>query len=86
MSPQQLNKTYDIVHAVFYRVGMFDGFDDYFDEVFEAFACGLHWKIDTELLPVLKDLKSLGYELGIISNFDTRLFQILQDLSLRSFF
>jgi len=77
---------FDIVHAVFYRVGMFERFDDYFEEVYEAFGTGLHWRIDPALLPVLQTLKDLGYELGIISNFDTRLFQILEDLSLRSFF
>ena len=77
---------FDIVHAVFYRVGMFEGFDDYFDEVYEAFASDLHWQVDPELIPVLTELKSFGYELGIISNFDTRLFQILQALSLTSYF
>ncbi len=77
---------FDIVHAVFYRVGMFDGFDEYFDEVFEAFAGDAHWTVDPDLLPLLKDLKGLGYELGIISNFDTRLFPILEALSLRSLF
>ncbi|WP_454061798.1 HAD-IA family hydrolase [Candidatus Nitrospira salsa] len=77
---------FDIVHAVFYRVGMFERFDDYFEEVYEAFGTGLHWKADPEVFPVLQTLKDLGYELGIISNFDTRLFQILDDLSLRSFF
>ncbi|MGB0911248.1 MAG: HAD-IA family hydrolase, partial [Nitrospirales bacterium] len=77
---------FDIVHAVFYRVGMFNGFDEYFDEVFEAFAGATHWTVDPDLLPLLKDLKGQGYELGIISNFDTRLFSILAALSLRSLF
>ncbi|GJL65814.1 MAG: hypothetical protein NPIRA05_07850 [Nitrospirales bacterium] len=77
---------FDIVHAVFYRVGMFEQFDDYFEEVYEAFGTGLHWKVDPEVFPVLQTLKELDYELGIISNFDTRLFQILEDLSLRPFF
>ncbi|WP_447971784.1 HAD-IA family hydrolase [Nitrospira sp. M1] len=77
---------FDIVHAVFYRVGMFERFDEYFEEVYEAFGTGLHWRTDSELVPVLQRLKELGYELGIISNFDTRLFQILEDLSLRPLF
>ena len=77
---------FDVVHAVFYRVGMFDGFDNYFDEVFEAFAGDSHWTVDPELLPLVNELTGLGYELGIISNFDTRLFSVLEALSLRSFF
>ncbi len=77
---------FDIVHAVFYRVGMFEGFDEYFDEVFEAFGGGSHWTVDPALVPLLRELKGLGYELGIISNFDTRLFTILDELSLRPLF
>ncbi len=77
---------FDIVHAVFYRVGMFDGFDEYFDEVFEAFGGGGHWSVDIHLVSILQDLKGRGYELGIISNFDTRLFSVLGALSLRQFF
>jgi putative hydrolase of the HAD superfamily len=77
---------FDIVHAVFYRVGMFEGFDEYFEEVFEAFSGGKHWVLYPETLSVIGELKSKGYELGIISNFDTRLFSILSELSLRECF
>ncbi|MCA9472194.1 MAG: HAD-IA family hydrolase [Nitrospirales bacterium] len=77
---------FDIVHAVFYRVGMFEGFDEYFDEVFEAFGRAEHWEIQPELIPLLTELKEQQFELGIISNFDTRLFQILNDLSLSNYF
>src|SRR5438105_189646 len=31
---------FDVVHSVFYRVGMFEGFDQYFEEVFTYFARG----------------------------------------------
>lgn len=77
---------FDIVHAVFYRVGMFEGFDEYFEEVFEAFSGGKHWALYPETLSVIEELKSKGYELGIISNFDTRLYSILNALSLREHF
>ena len=77
---------FDIVHAVFYRVGMFEGFDEYFEEVFEAFSGGAHWALYPETLSVLRELKSKGFELGIISNFDTRLFSILKELNLREHF
>lgn len=77
---------FDLVHAVFYRVGMFEGFDDFFDEVFEAFSTGAHWRVIPETVSVLQDLKAKGYELGIISNFDTRLFTILRELGIRHYF
>ena len=73
---------FDLVHAVFYRVGMFEGFDDFFEDVFQAFTGATHWVLEPDALPVLKTLKTAGFELGIISNFDTRLFGIVRELGL----
>lgn len=77
---------FDIVHNVFYRVGMFEGFDEYFDQVYQAFAGPQHWALYPDTLGALKGLKEEGYELGIISNFDTRLFSVLQGLGLSGLF
>jgi putative hydrolase of the HAD superfamily len=77
---------FDIVHNVFYRVGMFEGFDEYFDEVFHAFEGTAYWALYPETLSVLKELKDRGMELGIISNFDSRLFTVLRGLGLSDFF
>lgn len=90
-SPEKLKQCerlwwFDVVHAVFYRVGMFEGFDDYFDEVFAAFELPRHWHIFRETVEVLTRLKDMGFELGIISNFDTRFFSIIRALELNQFF
>ena len=77
---------FDIVHNVFYRVGMFEGFDEYFDEVFHAFEGPAYWDLYPETLSVLKRLKEQGVELGIISNFDSRLFTVLRGLGLAELF
>ncbi len=77
---------FDIVHSVFYRVGMFEGFDDYFDEVFQAFDGPEWWTLYPETLGVLKALKGLGYELGIVSNCDSRLFNVLRGLGIADLF
>lgn len=77
---------FDIVHNVFYRVGMFERFDDYFDEVFHAFDGPRYWTLYPETLGVLKELKGRGVELGIISNFDTRLFNVLRGLGIADLF
>ncbi len=77
---------FDIVHNVFYRVGMFEGFDDYFDEVFQAFDGPECWTLYPETLGVLKALKGLGYELGIVSNCDSRLFNVLRGLGIADLF
>ena len=77
---------FDVVHHVFYRVGMFEGFDDYFEEVFHAFDGPALWALYPETSSVLKDLKGQGFELGIISNFDTRLFTVLRGLGIVDLF
>jgi len=77
---------FDVVHAVFYRVGMFEGFDDFFDEVFDAFGQTTHWQLFPETIEVLTQLKSRGFELGIISNFDSRFFQLARALEISQFF
>lgn len=77
---------FDIVHAVFYRIGMFAGFDDYFEEVYEAFGGPEPWQVYADVPETLGQLRNEGYELGIISNFDTRFFSVLQALDLRHYF
>jgi putative hydrolase of the HAD superfamily len=77
---------FDVVHAVFYRVGMFEGFDDFFDEVFEGFGQATHWQLYPETLEVLTQLKERGFELGIITNFDSRFFQVARALDIQQFF
>jgi putative hydrolase of the HAD superfamily len=77
---------FDVVHNVWYRVGMFEQFDEYFEEVFDAFGGPAYWTLYPETLGVLKGLKEQGYELGIVSNFDSRLFNVLRGLGLAELF
>jgi putative hydrolase of the HAD superfamily len=77
---------FDVVHNVWYRVGIFERFDDYFEEVFQAFDGPQLWELYPETLTVLKHLKERGLELGIISNFDSRLFSVLRGLGLLDLF
>ncbi|MGH7233437.1 MAG: HAD-IA family hydrolase [Nitrospiraceae bacterium] len=89
--PQEIKRCerlwwFDIVHNVFYRVGMFAGFDDYFEEVFRAFEGSDRWVLYPETMEALHELKERGFELGIISNFDSRLFGVLRGLDLADLF
>ena len=77
---------FDIVHNVFYRVGMFEGFDVFFEDVFQVFERPETWRLYPETITVLKRLKDEEYELGIISNFDSRLFSILRGLGIADYF
>ena len=77
---------FDVVHNVFYRVGMFERFDEFFEHVFMVFGDPGCWKLFSEVVPTLKELRSRGLELGIISNFDSRLFNVLRGLGIAEFF
>ncbi len=77
---------FDVVHYVFYRVGMFEGFDEYFEEVFAYFARPDAWALYPETVSTLATLDAWGLALGIVSNFDSRLYEILIGLGIDRFF
>jgi putative hydrolase of the HAD superfamily len=77
---------FDVVHNVFYRVGMFERFDEFFDHVYEVFADPQSWKLFPEVPHVLAALRRRGLELGIVSNFDSRLFSVLRGLGIAELF
>ncbi len=77
---------FDVVHSVFYRVGMFEGFDEYFEEVFAYFSKPESWELYPDAVPALRALEARGIELGIVSNFDSRLYDILIGLGIDRFF
>jgi putative hydrolase of the HAD superfamily len=65
---------------------MVSDFDRYFDDVYEQFRDSRGWKLFPETLDVLKELQRLQYKLGIISNFDSRIYSVLQSLNISSYF
>ena len=77
---------FDIVHHVFYRVGMFERFDEFFDHVFRVFEDHRSWQLFPETVSTLSQLKAQGLELGIISNFDSRLFTVMRGLGIAGAF
>ena len=74
------------VSETFAPLGKFRDFDAYFDALFSYFADPAHWIADVEAAPVLQRLKSDGLKLGVISNFDFRLYRILDGLELTRYF
>jgi putative hydrolase of the HAD superfamily len=63
-----------------------DRFDDYFTEVYEAFARPGVWDLFPSVPLVLKELSLLGIRLGVISNFDRRLYDVLLHLGVQEAF
>lgn len=77
---------FDIVHNVFYRVGMFDRFDDFFERVFQVFEDPASWRLYPETVETLARLRARNLELGVISNFDSRLFAVMRGLGIADAF
>src|SRR5581483_5504709 len=76
----------DIVYRVFNDVGMVEDFDGFFDEVYETFRDSQGWVLFPETVEVLSELKKLKVKLGVVSNFDSRAYSVMDSLKIRHFF
>jgi putative hydrolase of the HAD superfamily len=76
----------NLVEAVFTGLGSFPRFDQFFDEIFERFRGREFWRVYDDVAPTLTELKRLGLKLGVISNFDSRLYDLLRACRLDHFF
>lgn len=78
-----------IVADTFERVGAlekFSDFEQFYSNLFSYFETAAPWKIYPDTLPSLARWQAMGIELGVISNFDSRLPRILDVLGLSSYF
>lgn len=64
----------------------FANFEAFFTELFAYFARPASWEVFPDVLPALLDLRARGLRLGVISNFDARLFPIFDGLDLTRHF
>ncbi len=77
----------DVVLKTFENAGAkVDPFEDFFDAVYREFARPGIWRLEPGVLDLLQDLRRAGFRLGIISNFDLRLFEILKHVGVLSLF
>lgn len=78
-----------IAHSTFQQVGVYDQFSDFsafFQTLFTHFATAAPWYVYSDVLPALVSWRNAGIELGIISNFDSRIKSVLEALELQDFF
>jgi len=61
-------------------------FESYFDVVYDHFARPGVWQAYPEVVGVLANLRKRGVRLGVISNFDRRLYTNLEELELSALF
>jgi putative hydrolase of the HAD superfamily len=71
-----------LVHEVFAQIALPRDFESFFDELYWLFAQPNVWRLYPECLDVLRTLQHHGYIVGVISNWDIRLLDILQGLEL----
>lgn len=79
----------DIVHKTFAKVGavtQFQDFEGFFNTLYDYFATVDPWVVYPDVVPSLQRWQEQGIELGVISNFDSRLYAVLDALELRSWF
>ncbi len=76
----------NLVKAVFDGLGSFPRIEEFFDEIFERFRGREFWRVYDDVAPALTELKRRGLKLGVISNFDSRLYDVLRGCSLDHFF
>lgn len=63
-----------------------DRFDQFFDELYEGFAQPHTWRLFDDVEPTLDRLAKMGCRLGLVSNWDTRLYRLMKDLQLDRYF
>jgi putative hydrolase of the HAD superfamily len=71
-----------LVSDTFADIGEFADFEAFFDALFAFFADPANWFCDPEAPALLAALNESGLELGVISNFDYRVYAILDALEL----
>ena len=71
-----------LVHATFAQIALPDDFEGFFDELYWLFSKPTVWRLYPECLTVLQTLRRQGYVVGVISNWDIRLLDLLHGLGL----
>ncbi|NJR32546.1 MAG: HAD-IA family hydrolase [Chamaesiphon sp. CSU_1_12] len=79
----------EINRQTFTAVGAWEEFDDFelfFQEVYRYFATPGAWTIYPDTIPALENWQRSGVQLAVVSNFDSRLHNVLKVLDLAGYF
>lgn len=74
----------ELVQRIFEPSGPFARFDEYFSELFGYFSRADSWSLYDDTIETLSTLRKKKLIIGVISNFDSRLFGILNGLGISS--
>ena len=89
ISAKEFDWWQNLVQATFFELNLVEKFSDFtgfFSDVYTYFSTEEPWYVFPDTVPCLEKLKDNGVQLGIISNFDTRLISVLNSLKLEHFF
>jgi putative hydrolase of the HAD superfamily len=85
-SPEKSRRFWHEVYEIFLRdVGVSDG-DGLIDRVYAEFTDLANYALFDDVVPVLERLRSAGFTLGIVSNFEEWLERLLERLGVRELF
>jgi len=76
----------EVVRRVFSEVGMIREFNRFFEQVYDQFRDSRAWILFPETREVLTELRQREIKLGVISNFDSRIYGVMEELGILSFF
>jgi putative hydrolase of the HAD superfamily len=79
----------EINHQTFTAAGVwaqFADFDAFFQELYAYFATAEAWVIYPDVIPALEGWNRSTVKLGVLSNFDSRLYTVLEVLDLAKYF
>ena len=76
----------DLVGEVFLQAGGVKDFQIFFEELYDIFARPEVWRLYSDVLNVLQELKRRHKKLAVISNWDSRLFRLCEGLGLQHYF
>lgn len=80
---------HEVTKQTFQQVGVanqFLDFNGFFQHLYDHFATAYPWEVYPDVIPCLQHWRNQGIPLGIISNFDSRLYSVLTALDLAHFF
>ncbi len=77
-----VSETFDRVGAL----GKFADFETFYADLYDYFETSAPWHVYADTVTSLRRWQSMGIELGVISNFDSRLHRVLSVLELDTYF
>lgn len=78
-----------IALSTFHKAGVlekFSNFASFFDELYNHFSTPEPWFVYSDVPASLEKWRKMGIELGVVSNFDSRIYSVLQSLNLIQYF